>query len=34
MPIERADLLIDRTLIALICLLMAAPIAVVSSWVF
>lgn len=26
------DLLIDRTLIALICLLMAAPIAVVSSW--
>lgn len=28
------DTLIDRTLIALICLLMAAPIAVVSSWVF
>jgi hypothetical protein len=29
-----ADLLIDRTLILLISLLMAAPIAVVSSWVF
>jgi hypothetical protein len=29
-----ADLLIDRALIMLICLLMAAPIAVVSSWVF
>jgi len=28
------DLLIDRTLILLISLLMAAPIAVVSSWVF
>jgi hypothetical protein len=28
------DILIDRTLIFLICLLLAAPIAVVSSWVF
>jgi len=29
-----ADIIIDRALIALICLLMSAPIAVVSSWVF
>ena len=28
------DIIIDRALITLICLLMAAPIAVVSSWVF
>jgi hypothetical protein len=29
-----SDLLIDRALILGICLLMSAPIAVVSSWVF
>jgi len=29
-----ADIIIDRTLITLISLLMSAPIAVVSSWVF
>lgn len=28
------DIIIDRALIILICLLMAAPISVVSSWVF
>jgi len=28
------DILIDRALILLICLLLAAPISVVSRWVF
>jgi hypothetical protein len=29
-----ADILIDRMLVLLICLLMAAPISIVSKWVF
>jgi hypothetical protein len=30
----RNDVLIDRILIALICIIMAAPVSIASKWVF